>query len=245
MQAVCSNGIRLTFSPEQLADSTLSGTSDVLGTCRVAIDSTDELLLGSAIDEAATRAAYQQWKLQYAVEPKFVQDENKTASGAPDGTESSLVGKPAPDFELDLMGGDRFRLSAHKGKVVVLDFWATWCGNCLQAMPEIVKLHHESAGSDVEVVAVNLEEPPDQITALLERHKWQLPVALDRDGAVAAKYGVTAIPQTVIINRDGTVARHFIGAGSHLANLGETIKGLTPGAAPPKEGTKVDTPPAH
>ena len=92
------------------------------------------------------------------------------------------------------------------------------------------------------LLAVNLEEPTDQITALLERHKWQLPVALDRDGAVAAKYGVTAIPQTVIINRDGTVARHFIGAGSHLATLGETIKGLTPGAAAPKEGTKAETP---
>ena len=235
-QVILEDGIRLSFHPESLSESILSGTSEAIGPCRVALSGVDQLLIGTAIDEAATRAAYQQWKLQYALEPKFVQDEkNGSPDGDSNGTESSLVGKPAPDFELDTIGGDRFRLSEHKGKIIVLDFWATWCSFCLQTMPELVRLHHDSAGRDVQVVAVNLEEAPDQISAMLERHKWQIPVALDREGVVAAKYGVTAIPQTIIINRDGTVARHFIGGDSKLGKkLVESVNGLISAPGPKK-----------
>jgi peroxiredoxin len=236
VQALRSDGIRLTFRPEQFADATLSGTSDVLGTCRAELDSVDQILIGAAIDEAATRAAYQQWKLQYAQEPKFVRDENsKSSEGASAGTESALVGKPAPDFELELLGGDKFHLAEHKGKIIVLDFWATWCSNCLQTMPELAQVHRDSAGSDVKVVAVNLEETPQEITAMLERHRLQIPVALDRDGVVATKYGVTAIPQTVIIDREGNVVRHFIGGGPHLGkNLADSLHGLLLGVPPKK-----------
>jgi peroxiredoxin len=236
VQAVEENGIRLTFRPEQFADSTLSGTSDLLGTCRVALEYVDQLLFGSAIEEAATRAAYQQWKLQYAVEPKFVQDEKNKSGGA--GVESPLVGKAAPDFDLDLVGGDKFRLSEHKGKIVVLDFWATWCSHCVETMPDFVRLHGGSAGRNIDVVAVNLEEAPEQISAILERHNWHIPVALDRDGVVAAKYGVTAIPQTVIIDGEGKVVRHFVGGGSNLLqNIDESLRGLGPGASQKKPAT--------
>lgn len=234
VQALLDDGIRLTFHPEQVSGSTLSGASEALGDCRVKLDTVDQLILGSAIELAATRAAYQQWKLQYAVEPKFMrEDKSDAAEGTSGVMESALVGKPAPNFQLDMMAGERFRLADHRGEVVVLDFWATWCSHCLETMPELVRLHAESAGRDVAVVAVNLEETPEQISPMLERRKWQLPVALDRDGAVAAKYGVTAIPQTVIIGRDGTVVRHLIGAGPHLAkNLAEAIAAATAGKQP-------------
>lgn len=69
---------------------------------------------------------------------------------------------------------------------------------------------------DVLLVAVNLEVPETQITGTLQRHKLQLTVALNRDGAVAPKYAVTAIPQTVVIDRTGNVARLFIGGGPKL-----------------------------
>jgi peroxiredoxin len=234
VQAQLDDGNRLTFSPDRVKDSTLSGAGDAIGLCRVALDKVDQLLFGSAINEAATRAAYQQWKLQYAIEPKIAQEDNdKSSGGAAAGTDSMLVGKAAPEFELEMMGGERFRLSEHKGKIVVLDFWATWCSHCLQSMPELVRLHSEAAGRDVEVIAVNLEESRDAIAAMLDRHKWKIPVALDRDGVVAARYGVTAIPQTVVIGRDGSVARHFIGGGSNVAkNLADSVRGLSSGVAP-------------
>ena len=235
VQAVEESGTRLTFSPEQFADATLSGKSDLLGACRITLESVDQLLLGSAIDEAATRAAYQQWKLQYALEPKYVEDEKNASANGSSGTDSALVGKEAPDFELEVVDGDKFHLAKHKGKIVVLDFWATWCSHCLETMPDFVRLSGDAAARNVEVVAVNLEETPAQIAAVLKRHQWQLSVALDRDGGVAAKYGVTAIPQTVIIGPDGKVMRHFIGGGPKLfQNIDESLRGLKPGEPPPK-----------
>jgi thiol-disulfide isomerase/thioredoxin len=245
VQAVHDNGTRLTFHPKQFKDSILSGTSDALGPCRIGLESIDLLLIGSAIDEAVTKTAYQQWKLRYAVEPKFIEAEANAARGpSSSGLQSSLVGKAAPDFELEMLGpgGEKFRLSDHKGQTVVLDFFATWCGPCLQTIPHVAQLHHDSAATGVKVVAVNLEETPEQIQSLLKRLKLELPVALDRDGAIASRYGVSAIPQTLIIDKEGKVVRHFVGGGPHFAkDLNDALHGVTTtppakNASPPPGG---------
>ncbi|HET6324302.1 MAG TPA: TlpA disulfide reductase family protein [Planctomycetaceae bacterium] len=247
VQAVHDNGTRLTFHPQQFKDSILSGTSDALGPCRISLESIDQLLIGNAIEEAVVKTAYQQWKLRYALEPKFVTaDANAPKSSGSAGLESSLVGKAAPDFELDMLNGDHFRLSDHKGKTVVLDFWATWCGPCLQTIPHVAQLHRDSAATGVKVVAVNLEETPEQIQALLKRLKLEIPVALDRDGAIAARYGVSAIPQTLIIDREGKVVRHFVGGSTHFAkDLNDALHGATtapPAKSPSPSGDAHATP---
>jgi peroxiredoxin len=195
----------------------------VLGICRVEIKEVDQLLIGGAIEEAAAQLAYQQWKLQHAVEPRFA---SAAASGAATaGTESALVGKPAPDFELELLGGGKFRLSEHQGNIVVLDFWATWCGPCLQAMPQIDRAVRDVQEQNVQLVAVNLLESPEQIASTLERLNLQIPVGLDQDGIVAEKYAASAIPQTVVIDRDGKVARVFVGGGPQYGEqLSEALK---------------------
>jgi thiol-disulfide isomerase/thioredoxin len=225
VQAVRGDGTRLTFDCQVVTAGVLSGRSDVLGDCSIAFDQVDRLLIAGAVDREVAQLAYQRWKLHDAPEPKVVQDEEGDAAGRPPGTESALVGKPAPDFQLDLLDGPKFRIAEARGRVVVLDFWATWCGPCMQSMPQVEKVAAEFRDQGVRLVAVNLQESPGDITAVLQRQKLKVSVALDRDGAVAQKYNASAIPQTVVIDRAGNVARLFVGSGPRLGDqLREAIK---------------------
>ncbi len=231
VQAVRNDGVRVTFWPEQVADDTLSGKSEVLGACRVRIGEVDQFLFGSGIEAAAALLTYGQWKLQNAPEPTLPSD---GGSGGSSGTESPLVGKPAPDFELELLDGKKFHLAESKGKVVVLDFWATWCGPCIQAMPQVEKAAGAFPEKDVLLVAVNLQETPAQIKTMMERHQLHPPrVALDKDGSIAEKYQANAIPQTVVIGRDGNITRLFVGGGPNLEDqLKDAIKATLSGEKP-------------
>jgi thiol-disulfide isomerase/thioredoxin len=231
VQAVRSDGTRLTFTPQRVSGATLSGTSDVLGPCQVRLDEVDQILIGGAVASESTRLAYQRWKLTDAPEPTIAEGGgDDAADGRAPGTSSPLVGKPAPDFSLELLDGKTFRLSEAKGQVVVLDFWATWCGPCLQAMPQVEKAAGEFRDQGVKLVAVNLQEAPKDITAMLERHQLKLTVALDKDGVVAQKYAAHAIPQTVVVGRDGTVSRLFVGGGPRLGDqLRDALKAALEG----------------
>jgi peroxiredoxin len=96
-------------------------------------------------------------------------------------------------------------------------------------MPLVDGVTREFADRGVELVAVNMEEAPEQVKPMLERHKFKMPVALDRDGVAAARYAVTAIPQVVVIDRDGKVARVFIGGGKAMGEaLRKVLQELSP-----------------
>jgi len=123
-----------------------------------------------------------------------------------------LLGKVAPDFKLDLLDGKTLHLADHKGKdVVILDFWATWCGPCRQAMPIIDKVAETYRGKGVVLYTVNLHEEADAIREALDTDKLQVTVAMDRDGKVGRLYKADAIPQTVIVGKDGTVQVVHVG----------------------------------
>jgi thiol-disulfide isomerase/thioredoxin len=132
-----------------------------------------------------------------------------------------LVGGKAPLFKATLLDDSPFDLQSQLGKnVIILDFWATWCGPCEKAMPVLMEVAEKYRAQGVEFYAVDLGETPATVQDFLVERGMQPTVIMDRDGAIAEQYQVEAIPQTVIIGRDGTVRVVHVGL---LPNLKEEL----------------------
>ena len=132
------------------------------------------------------------------------------------------------DFTATLADGSEFTLSDHEGKVVLLNFWATWCGPCVGEMPAFEKLQ-ETYGEDLALLAVNCGEDEDTVASFLEKNGYTFPVVLDPEYEVCLLYPSEFIPYTVIIGTDGKVAAIETGADdadTMYAYYCETIDGL-------------------
>jgi thiol-disulfide isomerase/thioredoxin len=133
---------------------------------------------------------------------------------------SPLLGKAAPALELDLLEGGTFSLASHQGKqVVILDFWATWCGPCVAAMPLVAEVAEAYKDKGVVVYAVNQQEEPEDIKAFFEDKEFKATVALDAAGDAATKFGVEGIPMLVMVGLDGTVQAVHVGFDPDLKKV--------------------------
>jgi thiol-disulfide isomerase/thioredoxin len=115
-------------------------------------------------------------------------------------------------------------LSDFKGSVVVVDFWATWCGPCVASLPHLDALSAEMSDKGVRVLAINFRETDQQVKTFVEKKKLSLSVLMDRDGAVGKKYAVTGIPQTVVIGRDGVVRKVIVGFGGDDSEVRRAVE---------------------
>lgn len=117
------------------------------------------------------------------------------------GENDLAVGKPAPKFTLKDLNGKDVSLSDYEGKIVLINFWATWCGYCDKEMPDLEKLNKEN--DDIVVLAVNVRESNDIVEKYIKEGKYTFPVVLDESGDVSTQYLVSAFPTTYFVDKEG------------------------------------------
>ena len=115
---------------------------------------------------------------------------------------------PAPDFTLRGTDGRNLRLQEQRGQVVLVNFWATWCGPCRQEMPHLNRLYDKYRDSGFTLLGVNIDDDPRTAAATAAKLGLKFPVLLDTDKRVSKLYDLGSMPATVLIDRDGRV-RHL------------------------------------
>jgi cytochrome c biogenesis protein CcmG/thiol:disulfide interchange protein DsbE len=122
-----------------------------------------------------------------------------------------IVGHPAPAFSLAALrpagGKSTLSLSDFKGAAIVLNFWASWCAPCKEELPllESTWKQMQAQGKDVVFIGIDYQESSSAATSFLQQNGVTYPAVLDASGSVASKYGITSLPDTFFINRNGTV----------------------------------------
>jgi peroxiredoxin len=130
------------------------------------------------------------------------------AAGCNRGAKPSRIGKTAMDFTV-ADGGKSVHLADYRGKVVLLNFWASWCGPCIQETPALVDLHHERP--DLAILAISIDEDPGAYQRFLQRFHVDYTSVRDPDQKVAKIYGTDGWPETYIIDRNGILRRKVVG----------------------------------
>lgn len=120
---------------------------------------------------------------------------------------SGLAGQPAPDFVLKSAAGENLRLSEYRGDVVMINFWATWCGPCRQEMPLLDELYTRYQRVGFNLLGVNIDDDSGRAMQMIDELGVSFPVLFDEKKEVSKLYQVEAMPVTVLVDRHGTV-RH-------------------------------------
>ncbi len=132
----------------------------------------------------------------------------KGEGAAPTVTEGAM----APDFTVKDLGGNEVRLSSLKGKVVLVNFWATWCPPCREEIPSMMKLNRSMEGKPFQMLAISIDEGGKaDVEKYFKTSGNSLPAYLDSDGAVSRTYGTTGVPETYIVDKGGRIQKKIVG----------------------------------
>jgi peroxiredoxin len=129
------------------------------------------------------------------------------------GEEMSMIGMEAPDFTLSDPSGNPVHLRDLRGKVVVVDFWATWCGPCRALMPHIQKMHEQLATKGLVVLGLDVGEDAATVAKFSKTESYTFRLLLDAEPQVTSRYFVQAYPTTFVIDRAGRIAFRDMGSG--------------------------------
>ncbi|TWT65074.1 redoxin domain-containing protein [Allorhodopirellula solitaria] len=166
-----------------------------------------------AVDEKLFRFAATKDSVKY----DSMADYQKQTAG--DTAKHPLLGKPVPASTLTLLEGKKIELADLRGKIVVLDFWATWCVPCIEAMPVLKSAVDQHADANVVLYAVNIGENPNLVSGFVGEQDWGVEVAVDPEGAMIDEFSAEELPLTLVISPEGIVESVHTGFSDDKASL--------------------------
>lgn len=118
---------------------------------------------------------------------------------------SLTVGRPVPDVSLPLAKGGQVTLSQLRGQIVLLNFWASWCGPCREEFPVLDSLYREHHEQGLVLIGVDIDAYPEDALPFLKKHPTSFPIARDADGAVSSRFFLDSMPMSVLVDRRGNI----------------------------------------
>lgn len=162
----------------------------------------------------------------------------------PNMVESPLPGRPAFDFHAATLAGDSLRLSDLEGRVVILNFWASWCLACIDEHPILIEASSRYPESEVQVLGVVYQDTPENARRWMRQMGGDWPSVVDQSSRIAIDYGVYGVPETFFIGKDGRIAYKQIGPVNRevLYTWVERLRSSAPMAAEPVEEMEGEVP---
>lgn len=159
--------------------------------------------------------------------------------GVPAGMKAAGTGQTslAPDFSLPDLSGQKLTLSSYRGKVVLLDFWATWCDPCREEIPRFVELQNRYRDQGLEIIGVSMDDGPEPVREFYQRFHMNYPVVMGNATTGELYGGILGLPIAFLIGRDGRITARHIGATDAAVFEREIVNLLRSKAGPASSGS--------